>query len=456
MKTKNVKLEYGDTMIQVQVPVGADILKAKSPAPLAEPRQTIATQLAQPLGTLPLAKLIARSNKAPSKLTVAIAIADNTRPVPYSSERTDGLLLPLLRCIENAGVLPCNICLIVATGTHVATSQAWKRKHLGREVFGLCRCIDHDCQSSDLVPLGEIQGTRVSINRQFMEADIRIATGLVEPHFMAGASGGRKTICPGLMNLEATNVFHGPEFMDHPHSSNLVLENNPCHEFSLAVARRVNVDFTMNATVNSEGNLTGLFCGELEQAHGEAVNRISGEAIVVAAHEYELVVTTGSKVAVNHYQAAKAACATIPIVRQDGFVVLIAHNGDREPVGKDEYKECLRELMHTRAGQFSARIRERDWQFTPDQWQVQKWDQFFRKIGSFQHLAYCTNNIPRSILAQLPATSGYEFIGKTSSNISAMASGAIAYAAGQAAHEFNCMPRTAVLVDGPYAVPLVR
>jgi hypothetical protein len=376
--------------------------------------------------------------------------------VPYSSNRPDGLLLPLLQRIERAGVSPDSITLIVATGTHVATTTTWKEKHLGQEILGRYRCIDHDCQDRSLVPLGSFEGVQVCINRQFMEADIRIATGLVEPHFMAGASGGRKTVCPGLINLEATHRFHGAEFMDHPRATNLILEGNPCHEFALKVARTVGVDFSVNATVDSTGKLTGIFCGELERAHEEAVRQVFSETTIAAHHTYELVLTIGGKVAVNHYQAAKAACATIPILTQGGFVVLVAHSGDEEPVGKDEYKECLQELGAKGPGRFSAAIRDRNWQFRPDQWQVQKWDQFFQRISSFNHLVYCTTNIPPAILERLPGTSGYGFARGEERSISAMCEGAVQELHARAKKVFGRPPRTAVLPDGPYAVPLVR
>jgi len=118
----------------------------------------------------------------------------------------------------------------------LATSDEWKKEAFGEYIKKRYEIVDHDSTSSDLYHLGNIDGVSVKINRKFFKADIHVITGLVGPHFMAGVSGGRKVICPGLINLEATHLFHGPEFMDNPLATNLVLEGNPCHNFALKVA----------------------------------------------------------------------------------------------------------------------------------------------------------------------------------------------------------------------------
>jgi len=135
---------------------------------------------------------------------------------------------------------------------------------------------------------------------------------------MAGVSGGRKAICPGLINLEATHLFHGPLFMDNPLATNLVLEGNPCHTFALKIARKVRVDFSLNVTLNSEGRLSGVFSGDLEKAHLEAVKKLEEYCLIPVEAEYDIVLTLGGSVAVNHYQTAKAAYGVIPIIKKGG------------------------------------------------------------------------------------------------------------------------------------------
>jgi len=286
-----------------------------------------------------------------------------------------------------------------------------------------------------------------------MEADIHIVTGLVEPHFMAGVSGGRKAICPGLINLEATHLFHGVEFMDNPCSTNLVLENNPCHEFALKVARKVRVDFSINVTINGDGNLTGVFAGDLEKSHLEAVKRLKESSVILCDHEYDIVLTQGGKVAVNHYQAAKAAYGTCPIIKKGGMVILVAHNSDEEPVGKEDYKKVLEVLKEKGPGRFTEFIKSKDWQFIPDQWQVQKWDQFFKKIAFFDNLIYCTTGIPPEELKKLPGRSGYEFVQGEKIEIDKMVQNAIFYAVRRLRQKLKKDPEMAFVKEGPYAVP---
>lgn len=453
---KFIQLEYGEDTLNLKVPPFCDILQRKEIPPLQNPTQAIEDALSRPIGSSPLEKIIASRGKSASRISVAITVSDNTRPVPYSSEREDGILLPLLRRLEKAGIRDENITIIVGTGTHLPTSREWKEKAFGKPITEKYRILDHDSISSSLVSIEKVGGTEVRINRQFMQADIRIGTSLVEPHFMAGASGGRKAICPGLINIQATHIFHGPGFMAHPSATNMVLEGNPCHEFALEVARRVGVQFSVNVTVTAEGRLTGVFAGDLEGAHQAAVKKIKDTWVIPCSHEYDIILIPGGKVAVNHYQAAKAACGVISIIREGGVLILAAHNTDPEPVGKDEYKKVMRVLAEKGPGRFTEFIKSNNWQFVPDQWQVQKWDQFFQKVGSFDNLIYCTTGIPPEVLQALPGRSGYEFVEGEHTPPDEMVQKAIVYAVKEMRQKLGRNPRMGFVKEGPYAVPVIE
>jgi nickel-dependent lactate racemase len=452
---KGIGLEYGKDTLELKVPPYCEVLQKKEVAPLQNPAKAIEDALSSPIGSPRIDEIVASSGKDPSQIVVAITVSDNTRPVPYSSEKEEGILLPLLRGLEKAGVRDENIIIVVGTGTHLPTSREWKREAFGEPVTGRYRIVDHDSTSLSLVPVGNVEGVEVKVNRQFMQADIRIATSLVEPHFMAGASGGRKTICPGIINLEATYVFHGVDFMDNPSATNMVLDGNPCHEFALKVARRVGVDFSVNVTVTGEGKLTGVFAGDLERAHSEAVEKIKQSWVIPCRQEYDIILTQGGKVAVNHYQATKAAYGVIPIIREEGMVILVAHNTDTEPVGKDEYKRVMKVLREKGPGRFTEFIRSEDWQFVPDQWQVQKWDQFFHKSGSFYNLIYCTTNIPPQILQELPGRSGYHFVETENAPPDKMVQKAIVHTVEKMRQKSGRDPTMAFVREGSYAVPLI-
>lgn len=452
---KNIYLECGKSLLKIKVPRYCDILKTKYVPALKDPRQEIENALSNPIGSRSLEDIVTSYPKDPLRITVAIAVSDNTRPVPYSGEREEGILLPLLRRLEKIGVKRKNIKIIVATGTHLPTSDEWKEEAFGESIRNNYDIVDHECTSPDLCYLDSINGVPAKINRQFLEADIRITTGLVEPHFMAGVSGGRKTICPGLVNMEMTCVFHSAEFMDNPNATNMVLNGNPCHNFALRLASEVKVDFSINVVLNGEKELTGFFAGDLEKTHLEAVKKTRECCLISVDHEYDIVLTHGGSVAVNHYQAAKAAYGMMPIIKRGGTVILVANNSNEEPIGKDGYKKVLKVLKEKQPGRFTEFIKSNNWQFVPDQWQVQKWDQFFKKVGTFDNLIYCTTNIDPEELKKLPGKSSYDFVRGKNVKLDEMVQNAIFYAITEIKRKLNRKPQMAFVKEGPYAVPVI-
>jgi len=447
-----VAIEYGEGVIKVLVPPWCDILGMRAFPALKNPEKQIEASLSDPVGGPPVKKLVASFESPPGDLTVAVAVSDNTRPVPYNGEAVDGILLPLLKRLEKAGVKRKHITVIVGTGTHAPTSTRWKKRALGRNIFGRYAVVDHDCTSPDLVSIGKVGGVEVKIDDRFMRAGMRVVTGLVEPHFMAGFSGGRKAVCPGLVNIEATRLFHGGAYTDDPNAASLILQNNPCHEFALEVARRAGVHFSINAVLNNNMRLAGVFAGGLEKAHLEAAKTVGRHALVRADREYDVVLTHGGRVAVNHYQAAKAAYAAAPVIKRGGTVILVSSSSDPEPVGKPEYKKTMAVLKECGIGEYSRLIRSDGWIFTPDQWQAQKWDQFFQKIGSFEGLIYCTTNIGPSELRSLPGRPGYDFIENGIISIECMVQNAIDETVQKVLREQKTCTM-AYVKDGPYGVP---
>jgi lactate racemase len=458
---KPINLEYGDTTLNIEVPAYSEILVMPHSRALTKPGEIITAALEKPIGSPSIGQIVsspAFASKKVEDLTVAITISDHTRPVPYAADRKDGILMPLLRLLQRSGIRKKNILIIVGTGTHTATSLEWKKRALGEQIVREYSILDHDCTSATLKSLGEIEGIEVRVNEHFAATDLRIATCLVEPHFMAGFSGGAKAICPGLINIETTKLFHSAEWMDNPEARNLNRRNNPCFSFPREVLKKIGVHFSINCLINKEGELTKIYAGDIEDAHRVAADKVKSISEIVCSHEYEVVLTHGGKVAVNHYQAAKAAYNTIPIIARGGTVILAAHNNDPEPVGKPEYKELLNLLSLKGPGEFTKYIRSPDWEFLPDQWQAQKWDQFFQKVGGFENLIYCTTNIPPDILAELPGIPGYNFLLDTnkSPDPGEIVQQAIIGTVRTKELELNRNPRIAVLLDGPYCVPAME
>jgi nickel-dependent lactate racemase len=445
---KEIKIEYFDREFSIKVPNHCEILEMKPIAPLSNPRQKIEEALDNPVAGKTLEKIIEGNPKDPNSITVAIAVSDNTRPVPYHCDNKEGILLPLLNRLKMTDIKKEHIVIIVGCGTHQATTKQWKKEAFGAAIVNEYKIIDHNCYSEDLEPLGMVQGIPVKVNKTFWDSDIHIITGLVETHLMAGASGGRKAVCPGMVNIEATQVFHGPEFMANKNATALILKNNPCHEFALEVAKRTRTDFSVNVILNENARLCGVFAGELEKAHELAVDKIREYTQVEVDNEYDIILTHGGKGTVNHYQALKAADGTIPVIKEGSIVILVAHNNDSEPIGSEYYKRLMRIFVEKGLGNYLPMIKDPKWQFTPDQWEPQKWEQFFIKTGAFDNLIYCTTNIPPKDLDLLPGTSGYTLVEKPSPKIEEIVQNAVLYAI----HKKGKDTRMAFVKQGFYVV----
>src|ERR1035437_10360626 len=255
--SQQVHLLYGREGMTVRVPANAAVLRGADPPPLAKPGETLHDALRRPIGSASLAELVAK--KKPK--TVAITISDITRPVPNK------VILPALLDVLNAqGIADKQVTIIVGTGMHRPSTAAEKVELVGQGILDRCRIVDHRAEDrSTVVKVSD--NPLVSVNKIFVESDFRIVTGLIEPHFMAGYSGGRKGICPALVDLETVQRFHGHRVMGDMRSASGILEGNPCHAESLRVARLVGCDFLVNVAINGQRQVAGVYAGEMEAAH---------------------------------------------------------------------------------------------------------------------------------------------------------------------------------------------
>jgi lactate racemase len=437
--------------IVFHVPAGTDLLTVPRPAPpLANPTSAITQALLVPRGTLPLAQVVAAASpeKAPADKTAVIVVSDITRPdVPYTGPAS--ILHPVLHTLEAQGLLPEHITILVATGTHRASTQAEKITMFGADVVHRYAIVDHS--ATDTTALRWVartaHGTDVYINTRYLDADVKILTGVIKPHFMAGFSGGRKAICPGLANLETLQKFHSPQFLEHPCATNLILEGNPCHQEATEVAERVGADFLINVTMNEEKQLTGVYAGHWRQAF-EAATAFLAEAVTVPVSEpYEVLITIDSTI--NHYQAAKAAIGALPILVQGGTLIQIANSSDG--IGAPEYVhelELLQSLPSPR--DYIAALLQRP-VVQKDQWEVEMWCKVLEQVGGPAGLIYCTTGISPGDLEKLPLTSGYAYTGE--SRLDCMVQHAIQRTLAVWQQRLGRMPRLGVIRDGAHAIP---
>jgi hypothetical protein len=331
----------------------------------------------------------------------------------------------------------------------------------GEQVAAEFRIIDHVCDDESMLTyIGRTRsGTEIHINRHFIEADVKIATGLVESHFMAGVSAGRKAICPALVGRKTIERFHGAQFLSSPNATNLVLQGNPCHEESLEIARKTGVDFIVNTVLNRRLELIGVFSGDLEKSHDKAVELVRRVVAIPVDREYDIVLTHGGYVGINHYQNAKAACNALPIVRENGFLILSAYERDLDPIGPATYKTLLHLLKLQGPGGYLAALLNPAWKFTRDQWEPQMWGKVIEKIGE-EGILYCTAFIPEEEQRRIPGTPGWDFLPprvfpQDGEATQAMVRNALVYACHHPKWG-DRKPSVAFIVEGPYAIPFLQ
>jgi nickel-dependent lactate racemase len=450
-----VKFDLGHTRLFFRKPDHADILRMKRVQPLADPDEKIREALRNPISSPPLKSIVREKLAVNPETEAVIVISDNTRPVPYSGK--EGILLPVVEVMEEAGLPPSQILILVATGTHRPMSKQELHALLDPEIFekGI-RIVQHDCQNrSELIPIGKTKiGGEIQINRMYMEADIRVLTGLVESHFMAGVSGGRKSICPGLLAEGSTHILHSGPILASPEARDLVLGGNPVHEETLAVAKMAGCDQIVNVTLDADYRMTGVFAGDLEEAHRKAVKKLRSYAAIPAKHTYDLVITHVGYVGLNHYQAAKGALVCLPLVKPDGICLLIAPHTDCDPIGGSNYKAMLRLLGEAGPEKFLDKILHPSWTFVPEQWEVQMWAKLLLRMHA-RNLVYCTLDIPGESFAWLPGTDA-RCLAPEASNLEELVACSVDWAIEHLRKQLGREPLIAILPDGPYGIPFLE
>lgn len=451
---KEIYFDLGRTMIPIAVPDYADILTMAGAPVLKNPQQDILQALAMPIGSPSLETIVRQKLISHPQAKAAVVISDSTRPVPYTGEET-GILVPLIEKLKQAGLKTNQICLLIATGSHHPLREDDIRRLLDPRIFDMgLTIVNHDCRSrQDMVPIGRTPALgEIYINRLYRECEIKILTGLVESHFMAGASGGRKSICPGLLAEENIFALHGAQLLSSPQAADLVLEGNPVHEEALRVAKMAGCDFILNVVLDTAYQLTGVFAGDLEAAHGAAVKLLQRMAAIPCDKQYDLVLTHAGFVGINHYQAAKGGLICLPVVKTNGVCVLAAQHSDLDPIGSPNYKKIMRLLGKLGPDRFMAKILAPNWTLVPDQWEAQMWSRLFKVVPP-ENFLYCTLDISPADFAWLPGTDARTILPEPD-NLGELANAALRWAEVNLSRKLRRKPNIAVLPGGPYGIPV--
>jgi nickel-dependent lactate racemase len=355
-----VALDHGHGSLEIALPDGhpVDVVEKTPGPPMARPERAIREALEMPTGTPPL-RVLARGRR-----NAVIVVSDATRPVPNAL-----LLPPILDALERGGIPARAVLVLVATGLHRPARPDELDEILGPELARTLHVEQHDARDRGAhADLGtSAAGIPVRIDRRYLAADLKILTGLVEPHLMAGYSGGRKAVCPGLAAVETIRVAHGPRMLEARVGAGIV-DGNPLHEDLLEIAARAGVDFIANVALDRQRRVSGIFCGDANEAHAQAMRFVEAECRVDLEEPADLVITSGGGYPLDatFYQAIKGVAAAAGVVRPGGTILLCAALSDG--VGSPSFEKLLRESADT--DDFELRLAD-DSFFAVDQWMVQ-------------------------------------------------------------------------------------
>jgi nickel-dependent lactate racemase len=359
-----VELSYGKGSLPLELPDRLDVTVIRKPdmPVLPDQRASVEAALEGPVGARTLA------DEARDARSACILICDITRPVP------NGLLLPaILRSLLAGGMRAEQICVLVATGLHRPNEGSELEELVGDPwVLRTVRVENHFARNdADHVLIGTTRaGTVVKLDRRFVDADLKIVTGLVEPHFMAGYSGGRKVIAPGVAHAETITTFHSARFMSDPCAENCVLEGNPLHREQLEIVRMLGRVLAVNTVIDEHRQVSFVNYGEVVESHLQSVDFIRGFARVPVPRRFKTVVTSaaGYPLDTTYYQTVKGMVAPIDILEPGGNLIVASECS--EGMGSSEYVDAQRRLLDLGMDGFFRDISRKS-HADIDEWQTQ-------------------------------------------------------------------------------------
>jgi lactate racemase len=348
----SISIRYGKGELHVRLPNGCEptVIRKPDMPVLQEPLAAIREALLNPVDAPSITEL------AKGVKSVCIVICDITRPVPNGP-----ILKGLIEQLNANGVTLDRITILIATGLHRPNLGREMREVIGDDwVFDNIRIENHFARDKHwMVDLGHTptDGIPVVLNRHLVDADLRIAVGLVEPHFMAGYSGGRKVIAPGVAGEETIRTFHNHRFMADPLACNGNLLNNPLHRGQLEILKILGKAYAINTIIDEARRMSFVNFGDCEKSHLESVAFVKRYAEVPLDRQFTTVVTSaaGYPLDKTYYQTVKGMVAPIQILADGGRMIIAS--ACEEGLGSHEYRQSQSYLVSLGRQGFLDRIR---------------------------------------------------------------------------------------------------
>ena len=366
---KIVDIAYGKSRLKLNVPSDFDVIEPEFLEEIDDPTLSIEKSLKDPINSKPLRDLIN------SDSVIAISVCDITRAQPREI-----VLKSIIEHIKDI-VPKSNIKILIATGTHRINTREELISMLGKEIVNNFTVINHVCDDKDsLIQIHtSLKDVDVLLNKHWVEADIRITTGFVEPHFFAGFSGGSKLVAPGLAGLKTIMKLHNFERLNNPNSIWGEINNNPIQQDVRKIAKETGVDFTVDVTLNRDQKITNIFSGNLIDSHNIACDFARKTAMIEVEEPYDIVITSNSGYPLdqNLYQTVKGLSAASQIVKNGGEILCLSECSDGIP-SHGKFYSLLSEF--NKPDQVEDVLADPNFH-CQDQWQVQILSQIAKKAS---------------------------------------------------------------------------
>ena len=360
----NVKLLYGRGELSVDLPETSDVTLIRKPRmpQLADPSLAAESTLSSPIASAVL------KNHVKNAKTACILICDITRPVPNSL-----ILGPIIRKLMTLGIQSEQITILIATGLHRPNEGKELEELIGDSwVLENAKVENHFARDDSAhIEVGTTKkGNRILLDRRFVSADVKIVTGLVEPHFMAGYSGGRKVIAPGVAHAQTITTFHSARYMEDPLAANCNLEGNPLHEDQLEIVEMVGGALAMNLVIDEFRDLSFINFGEIVSSHLEAVAFIRKYAEVKVPQRFKTVLTScaGHPLDLTYYQTVKGMVGPLDILDKGGDLIIVS--SCIEGMGSEEFIAAQKRLVEMGPSGFLNAITQKQYADI-DEWQTE-------------------------------------------------------------------------------------
>ncbi|NHJ23964.1 MAG: nickel-dependent lactate racemase [Candidatus Lokiarchaeota archaeon] len=363
---KSIRFEYGKQglNLKLQPSWNVTIIKPVKQKPLSNPIKSLREAIQYPSGFPSLHDIIKNKEKIES---ICIVVSDATRPVPSYL-----IIDAIIEELNNNGLENKLITILIATGLHHPSNEKEIKRIVGEKYYNKVRVVNHiakDNESLQYIGYYE-EEIPVLINRLYIESDLKILTGYVEPHFFFGFSGGKKSICPGIAGKETIMANHSAKNIASPFSRFGIYESNPMAIMSTEIAKKVGTDFVINVCINEFHKITKIATGDIEEVHRQLVKYQLEHIFTEIDKPFDIVVcgNGGYPLDLNLYQAVKSMAIGEIAVKQGGTIISVNECSDGIGIGQDEFKELL--FSGLKSTEIYDKVLKKEIE-VPDQWEIQ-------------------------------------------------------------------------------------